>query len=294
MDNKKIDVHTHFSISRQERHPSPWDPLDNYQADSVEMVEHLQSQGIFKTVSLTHTAGNNCDINAAVKMAQMHPGFFHFSCNFSENDAPDSIFDLMAEYKEMGAVSVGELAINEWIDSPLLTAIFTAAEKLGLPVTFHMSPEPGYAYGICDKPGLLLLEQALRSFPQLKFIGHSQTFWLEISADAPKAGNEARSKTGTGPVVPGGAVPRLLDTYPNLYCDLSAFSGYRAITRDEGFGLMFMEKYQNRLMYGSDTINKRQIIPLGSYLDDCVETGRLSKETYEKICYKNAQKLFKI
>jgi hypothetical protein len=37
-----------------------------------------------------------------------------------------------------------------------------------------MSPEPGYAYGICDKPGLLLLEQASGASPQLKFIGHSK------------------------------------------------------------------------------------------------------------------------
>ena len=257
-------------------------------------MEHLRSQGVFKTVSLTHTDGENGDIRAAVKMAQMHPGFFHFSCNFSENDAPEAVFDLMAKYKEMGAVSVGELAINQWIDSPLLTAVFTAAEKLDLPVTFHMSPEPGYAYGICDKPGLPLLEQALGSFSKLKFIGHSQTFWLEISADAPQAGNDARSKTGAGPVVPGGVVPRLLDTYPNLFGDLSAFSGYKAMTRDKGYGLLFMEKYQDRLMYGSDTINKRQIIPLGRYLDDSAENGRLSRETYEKICYSNAQKLFKI
>ena len=115
MENQKIDAHTHFSLSREDRRPSPWDPLDNYQADSVEMVEHLKSQGVFKTVSLTHYAGKNCDIDAAVKMAQMHPDFFHFSCNFSENDAPEAVFDLMAQYKEMGAVSVGELAINQWI-----------------------------------------------------------------------------------------------------------------------------------------------------------------------------------
>jgi predicted TIM-barrel fold metal-dependent hydrolase len=94
--------------------------------------------------------------------------------------------------------------------------------------------------------------------------------------------------------VPGGAVPRLLDTYPNLYGDLSAYSGYKAITRDEKFGLMFLEKYQDRLMYGSDTINKRQIIPLGLYLDECAEKGLIRRETWEKICYRNARKLFKI
>ncbi len=292
--NKRIDVHTHFSIARVERQASPWNPLDNYQADSEEMTEHLKSQGVFKAIDLTHPAEKNSDINAAMKMAQMYPGFLHFSCNFDENNEPESIFDLMAKYKEMGAVCVGELAINQWIDSPLITAIFAAAEKLDMPVTFHMSPEPGYAYGICDNPGLPLLEQALKSFPKLKIVGHSQTFWLEISADAPTGDNVARSKVGAGPVAYGGEVPRLMDTYPNLYGDLSAYSGYRAITRDEEFGLKFLEKYKDRLMYGSDTINKLQTIPLGSYLDECAENGRISKEAYEKICYKNAQDLFKI
>jgi predicted TIM-barrel fold metal-dependent hydrolase len=294
MEHKKIDIHTHFGLNRVERAPSPWNPQDNYTADAGEMVEHLKSQGVFSVLSLTGTQDENCGIRAAQEIVRRYPGFFHFSCNFSEGDAPEAVYDRMCEYKELGAVSVGELAINQWIDSPLNTAVFEAAEKLGLPVTFHMSPEPGYAYGICDRPGLPLLEEALKNFPKLKFFGHSQTFWIEISGDAPREGNQARSKMGDGPVAPGGAVPRLLDTYPNLYGDLSAYSGSRAVMRDEVFGLAFLERYQDRLMYGSDTINSVQVMPLGGYLDSCVEDGRLSREAYEKICYQNAQKLLNI
>ena len=294
MDNRKIDIHTHFGLEREKRQPSPWNPLDDYTADAGEMAEHLKSLGVFAVLSLVDARDRNRNIDAAVKMAELYPGFFHFSCNLSEDDDPRAVYDLMCRYKEMGAISVGELAINQWIGSPLITAIFEAAERLKLPVTFHMSPEPGYAYGICDRPGLPLLEEALRSFPNLKFLGHSQTFWLEISGDAPAGDNQARSRVGQGPVVPGGAVPRLLDTYPNLYGDLSAYSGTRAIMRDEKFGLEFLEKYQDRLMYGSDTINKLQVMPLCNYLDECAGDGRLSRETYEKICYKNAQKLFNI
>ena len=294
MDNRKIDIHTHFGLEREKRQPSPWNPLDNYTADAGEMAEHLKSLGVFAVLSLVDARDRNRNIDAAVKMAELYPGFFHFSCNLSEDDDPRAVYDLMCRYKEMGAISVGELAINQWIGSPLITAIFEAAERLKLPVTFHMSPEPGYAYGICDRPGLPLLEEALRSFPNLKFLGHSQTFWLEISGDAPAGDNQARSRMGQGPVVPGGAVPRLLDTYPNLYGDLSAYSGTRAIMRDEKFGLEFLEKYQDRLLYGSDTVNKLQVMPLCNYLDECVGDGRLSREAYEKICYKNAQKLFNI
>ncbi len=294
MEHKKIDIHTHFGLNRVERVPSPWNPQDNYTADAGEMVGHLKSQGVFSVLSLTGTQDENSGIRAAREIARRYPGFFHFSCNFSEGDEPEAVYDRMCEYKELGAVSVGELAINQWIDSPLNTAVFEAAEKLSLPVTFHMSPEPGYAYGICDRPGLPLLEEALKSFPELKFFGHSQTFWIEISGDTPREGNQARSKMGEGPVAPGGAVPRLLDAYPNLYGDLSACSGSRAVMRDEVFGLAFLERYQDRLMYGSDTINSVQVMPLGGYLDSCVEYGRLSREAYEKICYQNAQKLLNI
>lgn len=294
MEHKKIDVHTHFGLVRTERAPSPWNPLDNYAADAAEMVEHLKSQGVFAVVDLVHHRDENSNITAAVKMAERYPGFFRFSCNFSEDDDPRAVYDLMCKYQEMGAISVGELAINQWIDSPLITAVFEAAQKLRLPVTFHMSPEPGYAYGICDRPGLPLLEQALKSFPSLKFLGHSQAFWIEISGDAPQSGNQARSAVGQGPVTPGGTVPRLLDQYPNLYGDLSAYSGSRAMMRDEEYGLSFLERYQDRLLYGSDTINKQQVMPLGGWLDGCADDGRLSRGAYEKVCYQNAQKLFNI
>ena len=136
MEHKKIDIHTHFGLNRVERAPSPWNPQDNYTADAGEMVEHLKSQGVFSVLSLTGTQDENCGIRAAQEIVRRYPGFFHFSCNFSEGDAPEAVYDRMCEYKELGAVSVGELAINQWIDSPLNTAVFEAAEKLGLAVPY--------------------------------------------------------------------------------------------------------------------------------------------------------------
>lgn len=61
--------------------------------------------------------------------------------------------------------------------------------------------------------------------------------------------------------------------------------------RDEEFGLRFLEEFQDRLMYDSDTINKRQIIPLAAYLDKCAVDGLISRDVYEKVCFKNAQRL---
>ena len=66
------------------------------------------------------------------------------------------------------AVGVGELFINEKIDSPIIQAIFVAAEQLELPILFHMSPEIGYGYGIVDDPKLPILEKALKKTSQTK------------------------------------------------------------------------------------------------------------------------------
>ena len=78
----------------------------------------------------------------------------------------------------------------------------------------------------------------------------------------------------------------------NLYGDLSAYSASCAILRDEEFGLAFLEENQDRLLFGTDTLNKHQIFPLGKFLDRAVAEGRLSTIAYEKICRENARQLF--
>ena len=131
----------------------------------------------------------------------------------------------------------------------------------------------------------------LKKYPGLKILGHSQTFWIEMSADAPKD-KESRNSWGDGPVVPGGRVPELFEKYPNLYGDLSANSGSRAIMWDEAFGLAFLEKYADRLFFATDMVNKDMVFPLGAWLDRMVAEGRLSEDAYEKIVRDNARRIF--
>ena len=213
-------------------------------------------------------------------------------CNLDEKDI-DTVFDRLKKYKEEGAIGVGELMINKKINSPFLDAVFAAAEKLELPVTIHMSPEEGYSYGVVDEPRLPLLEELLQKYPKLIVLGHSQTFWIEMSGDAPDE-KEKRNSWGSGPVVPGGRVPELFEKYPNLYGDLSANSAGQAIMRDPEFGLTFLEKFSERLFFATDMVNVDMIFPLGAWLDEQVEKGSLSREAYENICWKNAQRVFQI
>ena len=156
-----------------------------------------------------------------------------------------------------------------------------------------MSPEENYNYGIVDRPGMPLLEDVLKEYPDLQVIGHSQPFWHEITGDADPS-REKRNSWGSGPVKKGGRLPELLGKYPNLYGDLSANSGGSAVMRDEEFGLEFIEKFQDKLMFGSDMCNAEMEFPLGKWMDRKLEEGKISKEAYEKICHGNAEKLFGI
>ena len=98
--------------------------------------------------------------------------------------------------------------------------------------------------------------------------------------------------SGERPVLPGGRVPELFETYPNLYGDLSANSAGCAMMRDPQFGLAFLEKYADRLFFATDMVNTEMVFPLGAWLDQQQETGALSREAYEKICRGNAERVF--
>ncbi|MBW3539137.1 MAG: hypothetical protein KY476_02605 [Planctomycetes bacterium] len=83
----------------------------------------------------------------------------------------------------------------------------------------------------------------------MRIIGHAQTWWANISAEVPPP---EKTLYPTGPVKPGGLIDRLLGEYPNLYADLSAGSGYTALTRDEDFTRGFLERHRRQILFGSD------------------------------------------
>lgn len=285
---KKIDIHMHLSLAQQE-------PTDKMFISSAEnMLPHMEELGIQKAVLMS--SGENTDIFGSNeenrRIAEQYPEHFAWMCNVDPVHM-ETVEKRLATYKEQGAVGVGELMINQRMDSPFLQAVFGAAERLGLPITFHMSPEEGYSYGIVDEPGLPLLEKTLKKYSSLRIFGHSQSFWIEISKDAPKA-KEARNSWGKGPVIPGGRVPQLFETYSNLYGDLSANSAGQAIMRDPEFGIAFLTKYSDRLCFATDMVNTQMSFPLGDWLDQQVKAGTLTQNVYNKICRENAKRIFGI
>jgi predicted TIM-barrel fold metal-dependent hydrolase len=75
----------------------------------------------------------------------------------------------------------------------------------------------------------------------------------------------------------------MLERYPNLYADLSAGSGLRALRRDVKHGREFVIRFADRLLFARDY-----------YGDELLEFLRaldLPQDVAEKIYFRNAQKL---
>ena len=284
---KKIDIHLHLTFEQLPKKEGI------FLSSAEHMIPHLKSLGIEKGIVLASgesDSGLGITTSECRKIAEHFPHTYGWMCNVDDRDL-ESIYERLELYKQQGAVGIGELMINRSMEDPIIQRIFQSAEKLGLPVLFHMSPKVGYEYGIVDEPRLPLLEKNLKRYPNLIFIGHSQPFWHEISKSSSSSTDE-RMEWGKGPVIKGGRVVELFETYPNLYGDLSANSGGCAIMRDEQFGLQFLEAFYDRLFFGTDMVNTDMEFPLGKWLDKMVEEGKLSTNAYECICFKNAQRVF--
>ena len=93
-----------------------------------------------------------------------------------------------------------------------------------------------------------------------------------------------------GPVAPGGAIDRLMDKYPNLYCDLSEPGGYAAIARDPKFGRAFLIRRGDQLLFGTDFLMPGQKVPQFELFDSL----KLPDEVQAKIYRDNALRLLKL
>lgn len=170
-----------------------------------------------------------------------------------EGSAPQR---LQAAHEFYGVRVCGEWSYRMLLDDPRALELFWKAGELKMPVVLHLdvpflpdaeTGQPRYQtnwYG----GGAAPLERTLQACPDTVFVGHAPGFWRFISGD------EATEPAiyPKGPVTDGGEVSRLLDTYPNLWADLSAGSGLGAMRRDEVHARRFIERYQDRLMFGRD------------------------------------------
>ena len=195
-----------------------------------------------------------------------------------------------AAYRIHGVRVCGEWKFRVLFDDPRCLELYRKAGELGCPVVLHLDVpylpdrqtgkpvyQPLWYGGTVDN-----LERALLACPETHFIGHAPGFWREISGDA-ATDPEAYP---FGPVAAGGRLYGLLDRYPNLYADLSAGSGLRALSRDPEHARKFIERYQDRLLFGRDYYGGELLVFLTG-LD-------LPQPIREKLFSRNAQRLLEI
>ena len=255
-----------------------------------QMIKSMEKRGIDKSVLMSSSA-KDADLLSNDELRQIYQesdSFYYMSMV----DFGQDINKQLKREKDLGSIGLGELVYNKAFNSPEIYKLLQAAEKLEMPVLFHLSPQIGKYYGVYDLKGLPYLEEALKRFKNLIFIGHSQAFWCEISKYDDK-GSAFRDSYPKGPVDEC-RIGELMRKYPNLYADLSANSGANAIMRDKDYGISFIKEFSDRLFFGTDTFNKDQEFPLDSYLEKLGQEGLIDKEDLEKIYYKNFERVFKI
>ena len=288
---KKIDIHAHVIPDNT----AIASKIDIKADELIEMYDRLNiEKGNLLPIVSPEGAVLTMTNEHIISVVKKYPDRFFWFCNIDpralKNSPTEDLSSLFTSYKDLGAKGLGELTSNLYFDDPKMDNLLSHCEEYDMPVIFHISPTPNRFYGAVDDIGLPRLEKMLKKHPKLKFIGHSQPFWAEMSADITE---EYRNKYPKGKVTEG-RIATLLRKYDNLYCDLSAGSGANAMTRDPEYAVSFLNEFSDRIFYGCDICTASAVFPFtfSEFLENLRVTGDLNEENYRKICRENAIRIF--
>ncbi len=279
-----IDIHQHLGYSGR---------------SDEDLLAHQTAMGVTKTILLpagrpvntpsTHNGISNglqakCLGNEpCYRFARAHRRKYLFaSCEVP--DLPDALQQI-EKYLKLGGVAVAELKFGVECDSPEMQKIYELAAEYRVPVLMHWQYDM-YYYGF-DR-----FYTMLEKFPKTNFIGHAQTWWANIDKNY-------KDKDGLypkGKVTPGGITDRYLTDYPNMYGDLSAGSGLNAFTRDEDHARAFIQRHQDKLLFGSDCNDHdgHGSKCSGSQMIAAIRRLAPSHQVQRKLLYRNARRAFRI
>ena len=278
MPDPIIDIHQHLNYAGR---------------SDLELLRHQRHMGITQTILLpagsevirpsTHMGKSNglaakiTGNDAACVFAANHPiEYFFFA-----NEVPD----LPNARQEIEKCLHREQKFGVDCDSQWMAGIFDIAQDYQVPVLMHIQHD-------MYNTNFLRFESMLKKYPKVNFIGHAQTFWANIDANI----TDQTILYPKTPVKAGGFTDRLLSDYPNMFGDLSAGSGLNSLQRDTDHAKDFLERHQDKLMFGSDCDDRSGFGPVCSGSDAIIMIKRLSatKEIERKILYENAKKMFRI
>lgn len=279
-----IDIHQHLGYSGR--------------VDDI-LLEHQQSLGISKTVllpaghpmnraSTQNGASNGLEADClgneeCCQFARAHPELYAFGAN-EVPDAPGATKEI-EKYLKLGAVIIAEQKFGVECDSPEMQRIYDLAADYHVPVLMHWQYQR-FNYGFER------FHRMLAKHRRTKFIGHAQTWWAHIDR---AYRDDTSNLYPKGPVTPGGLTDRYLSDYPNMYGDLSAGSGLNALTRDEEHARAFLERHQDKLLYGSDCNDVLDSPPCqGAQTISTVRRLAQSEKVQRKIFYRNARRILRL
>lgn len=131
---------------------------------------------------------------------------------------------------------------NMSLDAPRMMPIYSYAEENRIPVLYHIN-----ITNFGDE-----LERVLKKYPNLVI---SVPHFMVSSADLVK-------------------VSRLMDKYPKMYTDISFGSpeymaaGFRRISNEPGKFVKFINKYQDRVLFGTDMVLTDNAAKNQSYMEE--------------------------
>lgn len=201
-------------------------------------ITHMDGCGVAKAIIL---GAASVQERTKGRMAKA-PGRMKFFASVNVS-APNAI-ETLRTAAQNGAIGFGELKSMVACDGPEMKRVYALAAEMRVPVLLHFQEGPP---GQVFNEGIQRFGAILKEYPKTTFIGHANSFWANISTDAPRD-----VAYPSGPVKKGGVTDRYLSEFPNLYGDLSANSGRNSLGRDPEFAAKFLERHQNKLMFGSD------------------------------------------
>lgn len=267
---------------------------------NAQLIHHQRAMGVTQTILLpagspvSRPSTNNGRFNGlggamiggndqAVKLAREYSGEILFGAN-EVTDLPEARA-VIERYLKAGAVIIGEQKFKVECDSPESQVLYALAAEFRVPILLHFQHD---SYNL----GFERFGRMLEKFPQTIFIGHAQTWWANID----RQHFDQKVLYPRGPVTPGGLTDRYLSDYPNVFADMSAGSGLQALTRDEDHAHGFLQRHQDKILYGSDCLDPVGEGPecQGSQTIAALRRLCASKTIERKILFENAKKLLRL